>query len=912
MRATAASPTASVHAPAALGWHHLSGSAVLARMRVTAGGLTAQEASIRLADDGPNVLTTTGRLPAWRILLAQFGSVLVWLLIAAAAVSGFIGDPIDATAIIAIVILNAAVGFYQELSAEKSIFALQALTAPMVKVRRDGRTTVVPSASVVRGDILTLEAGDLVAADARVLAAAALTCIEAALTGESETVAKGIGELPPGDTPLGDQVNMLFMGTSVATGAGEAVVVATAMHTELGQIAALLGGSGEKQVTPLQRQLDAFGRILVIAALAIVALLFVLGMLRGTAPFELLMTSISLAIAAVPEGLPAVVTVALSLGVHRMAQRRALVRKLAAVETLGATTVICTDKTGTLTVGEMTVQKFFVAGEEYDVTGAGYAPEGEVRLDGERADSSHAPALLALATVLAGCNNAQLEQRDGRWSSIGDPTEGALLAAAMKAGVRRVQLDLDMPRQKDFPFDSDRKRSAVVRRMPDGKLRAYVNGAPGPLLERCGQVWTAAGARPWRDADRRLIEATISSMAGQALRVLGSAYHDLDAQTPDALTQEVAETDMVFVGLTGMHDPPRAEARDAIATCRAAGIRVVMITGDHPQTATAIARELNIESAGAAVTGADIDAMAEQTLRGRVAAAGVYARVTAAHKLRIVRALRANGDTVAMTGDGVNDAPAIKGADIGIAMGRSGTEVTKQTADIIITDDNFATIVAAVEEGRGIYDNIRKTLAYLLAGNTGELLLMVTCVAAGLPFPLLPIHLLWINLVTDGIPALCLATDPIDRAVMSRPPRRRADTMTDRGFIRSTIITGVLTGGVALASFLFVLRNNPVELARTYAFAVLVFAELLRSFGARSEVTPIWHIALRTNPRLLVVVVASIGVQLLIVSGPVLGHLLKASHIPLLHATMLLALAALPSLVLETIKVMRPVPALAK
>ena len=911
MGATATPPAATPHAPTTLNWHQVSGEDVLARVAATSSGLSTGEAAIRLAKDGPNVLTMAGRRSAWRILGGQFNSILVWLLIAAAVVSGLIGDPIDAIAIIAIVMLNAAVGFYQELSAEKSIFALQALTAPMAKVRRDGRTTLVPSANVVRGDILTLEAGDLVASDARVLAASSLTCIEAALTGESETVAKGSAALPRGDTPLGDRGNMLFMGTSVATGTGEAVVVATAMHTELGQIAALLGTSGEKQVTPLQRQLDAFGRILIVAALAIVALLFALGLLRGTAPFELLMTSISLAIAAVPEGLPAVVTVALSLGVHRMAQRRALVRKLAAVETLGATTVICTDKTGTLTVGEMTVRKFFIAGQAYEVTGEGYSPTGEVRFDGERVTAVDTAALEALATVIVGCNNAHVAQRDGRWQSIGDPTEGALLVAGMKAGADRARLERDMPKVKEFPFDSDRKRSAVVRRMADGHLRAFVNGAPGPLLALCSQIWTAAGPRPLLDEDRRLISDFMESMAAQALRVLGSAYHDLGARSSDALTHEKVEADMVFVGLTGMHDPPRAEARDAIATCRAAGIRVVMITGDHPQTATAIANGLNIESAGAAVTGAEIDGMSEEELRRRAPEVGVYARVTAEHKLRIVRALRANGDTVAMTGDGVNDAPAIKGADIGIAMGRSGTEVTKQTADIIITDDNFATIVAAVEEGRGIYENIRKTLAYLLAGNTGELLLMVACVATGLPFPLLPIHLLWINLVTDGIPALCLATDPIDPAVMSRAPRRRSSTMTDRSFLQSTIVTGVLTAAVALGAFLFVLRDGPVELARTYAFAVLVFAELLRSFGARSERAPVWRIALRTNLRLVIVVGVSIGVQMVIVSGPALGHLLKATHIPLAGTITLLALGAVPSLVLELLKVRRPIARIA-
>ena len=884
-------------------WYNQSGEAVLARLGSAITGLSTEDAAQRLATDGPNELTEGKRVSLWRILLGQFESLIIWVLVAAGVVSGALGDAVDAIAILAIVVLNAAVGFYQEFKAEASIAALKKMTAPQAKVRRDAHVTSIPASHIVTGDVLTLEAGDLVAADARLLLTASLACIESALTGESETVSKQPATLTAHDVPLGDRENMVFMGTSVATGTGQAVVIATAMDTELGRIAGLLDSADAEQGTPLQRKLDSLGRILVWAALAIVALLFGLGLMRGTKPFELLMTSISLAVAAVPEGLPAVVTVALSLGVLRMARRRALVRKLAAVETLGSTSVICTDKTGTLTVGEMTVRALVVAGRSYEVTGEGYGPDGEVRFDGKRADAQHAAALLELATILLGCNNAHLVLEDGHWKTVGDPTEGALLAAGMKAGGDRSRIELEMPKQHEIPFDSDRKRSTVIRRMPDGHLRALVNGAPGALLERCSRMYTSAVVRPLTEQDRAQIRSQITAMAKQALRVLGSAYHDLDSALLDGVTTETVESDLVFVGLTGMHDPPRPEGKDAIATCRAAGIRVVMITGDHPQTAAAIARDLGIASSDVAVTGTELDAMSDAVLRQRAPDVGVYARVTAEHKLRIIRALQANGEVVAMTGDGVNDAPAIKGADIGIAMGKSGTEVTKQAADMIITDDNFATIVAAVEEGRGIYDNIRKTLEYLLAGNTGELLLMTASVAVGLPAPLLPIHLLWINLVTDGLPALCLATDPIDSDVMTRRPRRRSDSIADRSFLGMMLLTGVLTAGVAFGVYSYVLRDGTVEKARTYAFAVLVFAELLRSFGARSARKPVWRISLLTNLYLVVVVFISCGVQVLSQHTAMLGTFLKTSYVPFADCFLLLGFGAVPLIVREVVKV---------
>jgi P-type Ca2+ transporter type 2C len=890
-------------------WHNRSAEAVLAQLGSSATGLSAQEATIRLGTNGPNELTEGKRFSPLHVFLGQFKSLIIWILIAAGLISGLLGEVIDCTAILTIVILNAAIGFYQEFKAEKSIAALKKLTAPQTKVRRDGNVTVILASGIVAGDILELEAGDLVAADARLLEAASLQCIESALTGEAEAVTKQTATLEPVEVPLGDRENMVFMGTSVAAGTGRAVVVATAMNTELGRIAGLIEEAGAEEQTPLQRKLDSFGRILVWATLGIVALLFGLGLLRGTKPFELFMTSVSLAVAAVPEGLPAVVTVALAVGVLRMSRRRALVRKLPAVETLGSATVICTDKTGTLTVGEMTVRALYVAAQSYEVTGEGYGPDGEVRIEGKKADAGHAAPLLELANILLGCNHAHLVEEGGTWKVIGDPTEGAMLTAGPKAGGNQERIEKEWPKQREIPFDSDRKRSSVIRLMPDGKLRAFINGAPGGLVQLCTSLYTRSGVRPMTDSDRQCILAQTTAMAQQALRVLGSAYRDLDNILPADPTAEAVERDLVFVGLAGMYDPPRPEGKVALAKCRAAGIRVVMITGDHPETATAIAREIGIASADeVAITGVALDQMTDEELCRRVAKIAVYARVTAEHKLRIIRAWKANDAVVAMTGDGVNDAPAIKGADIGIAMGRSGTEVTKQAADMIITDDNFASIVAAVEEGRGIYDNIRKTLQYLLAGNTGELLLMTLCVVVGFPAPLLPIHLLWINLVTDGLPALCLATDPIDPEVMKRRPRRRSERITDRSFLRAMGFTGFLTAGVAFAVYLYCLKQGNPATARTYTFTVLVFAELLRSFGGRSETKPVWHIPFFTNLNLVGVVFVSIGLQVWSQHNATLGRFLKASFMPYTDCLWLLAMGSIPLLVLEILKLVPKKP----
>ena len=890
-------------------WHVRTAEDALAHFGSTTAGLSAQEAAARLAANGPNVLQDTTTVGPWRILFAQFSSLIVWVLIIAGLVAFSVGETIDAAAIFVIVLLNAAIGFYQEYNAERSITALKQMTAPSANVMRDGKVTSVPASDIVEGDVLLLAAGDMIAADARLLTTATLSSIEAALTGESDAVDKRSEPLPSADVALGDRANMVFMGTGVATGTGQAVVVATAMRTELGRIAGLLESAGGEQKTPLQVRLDAIGRTLLFVALGIVLLLFVFGVLRGTPLLEMFMTSVSLAVAAVPEGLPAVVTVALSLGVMRMAKRRALVRRLSAVETLGSTNVICTDKTGTLTVGEMTVRAFHVDGQRYDLTGEGYEPKGDVLVDGKKidvADPAHATRLKTLTTILLGCNDASLEQREGDWRTIGDPTEGALLVAGAKAGGDKQKLEQEMPRVHALPFDSDRKRSSVIRRETNGSHVLLANGAPGPLLERCTQLFTNAGVRALTDDDRKQISEQTSAMARQSMRVLAAARRDLGSAMPGDLSVEALERDLVFVGLSGMYDPPRAEAKAAVGTCQEAGIRVVMITGDHPETGSAIARELGITTSDdAAVTGVELEAMPDETLKQRVDSIAVYARVSAEHKLRIVRAWKANHAVVAMTGDGVNDAPAIKGADIGVAMGTAGTEVTKQAADIIITDDNFATIVSAVEEGRGIYDNIRKTLQYLLAGNVGELLLMLTCVVIGLPTPLLPIHLLWINLVTDGLPALCLAVDPIDPAVMKQKPRDSRESITDRDFVGMLALSGFLSATLAFTVYVVVLQTQPAEVARSWAFTVLVFEELLRAFSARSATQAVWRMSPFSNPGLVAVVLVSIGLQVLSQQNDAFGRFLQVVPMSLADSAKLLALAAIPLCLLEIVKAVR-------
>lgn len=870
-------------------------------------GLSPQEAAARLHRWGANVLHTGKAVSPLALLAGQCSSLVIWVLIGAAVVSVALGEVADGIAILTIVVLNALIGFAQEYRAEQAVAALARLAAPRARVVRGGHATVVPAAEMVPGDVLLLEAGDLVAADARLLEASLLRTTEAPLTGESQPVEKQPGSCTP-ETPLAERHNMVFLGTSVASGSGRALVVATGMHTEVGHIATLLE-TATPDATPLQRRLDQVARRLLWACLALVVLVFALGLLRGMPPFELFLSAVSLAVAAIPEGLPAVVTIALALGVQRMVRRHALVRRLPSVETLGCAQVICSDKTGTLTVGEMTARKLVTSERTYTVSGEGYAPTGTFCVDGVERVPMAEPLLAALLGAAAACNDAELAQQNGRPTIVGDPTEGALLVAAAKGGIRRERLETEMPRLGTVPFDSDRKCMTVIRQR-QGHPWAFAKGAPEVILARCSHLWTTRGVEVLSDSDRnRLLQAS-AGLGNEALRVLALAERRLehfvlaDGATVDA---EAIEQGLTFLGLAGLQDPPRAEAREAVARCQHAGVRTVMITGDHPDTARAIARELGLLDPGkGVVTGVELDRLSDHELAQRVPSIAVYARVTAAHKLRIVRAWKAQGTIVAMTGDGVNDAPALKEASIGVAMGITGTEVTKEAADLIITDDNFASIVDAIEEGRGIYDNIAKTLAYLLAGNAGELTVMFLAMLVGWPLPLLPLQLLWINLVTDGLPALALATDPIDPDVLTRPPRPQAAQLVDWVFLKRIALVGCLTAGVAATAFAYEWYvDGDLVQARNAAFSVLVIAELLRAFGARSEVKPIWQVGLWSNMRLLGVVAASFALQLAIHHLPALQRLFDTAPLALGQCLAWIGLGAVPLAILELRKALR-------
>jgi P-type Ca2+ transporter type 2C len=882
-------------------WHCLSPEESVRRLGSSLNGLTSTQAEEALARYGPNTIAVSETFSPWAILLSQFKSVLIWVLVAASIVSGALGDAEDSIAILAIVLMNALVGFYQEYSAEKSIAALKRMTAPRAKVRRDGVATMVSATKVAPGDVIEFEAGDLIAADARLLGAASLACVEAALTGEAEAVAKSVGALKYPNLAIGDRINMVFMGTSVAAGSGRAVVVATGMRTEIGRIAALIQEAGEDRETPLQHKLDRFGQTLLWATLGIVALLFGLGLLRREPIVDLFMTSVSLAVAALPESLPAVATAALSLGVMRMSRRRALVRRLASVETLGSTNVICTDKTGTLTLGEMSARALFLAGRSYEIDGDGYRPSGAIRSDGVSIDPERDLPLKRMADILVGCNNAHLEGAGDSYKVVGDPTEGALLSAGLKAGADQQLLDRTCPRLDEIPFDSDRKMHSILRKRPDGRIRVLANGAPEALLARCSHILTRDGVYGLMSGEREDLLRHNAALASEGFRVLACAFRDLDA-APSPIDAQQVEREMVFVGLCGLRDPPRPEAREAIAKCRSAGVRVVMITGDHPRTAVAIGRELGLDGDGETVTGTELDVLNDDALAARVPGISVYARVSAAHKLRIVRAWQKNGAVVAMTGDGVNDAPAIKGADIGVAMGLTGSEVTKQASDMVIADDNFATIVDAVEEGRGIFENIKNTLQYLLSCNAGELLLMTICILSGLPSPLLPIHLLWINLVTDGPPALCLAADRADPGLMNRLPRDRGESLTDRGFLEMMLLVAALVSAVSFLVFLYGLQTGGLALGRSYAFTSMVFSQLLIALSARNGVLPLGRRNPFSNPYLLAVVGGLILLQMASHQNAALAHILQTKELSLREVICLLAAAASPLLLLEFVK----------
>ncbi|MBN1965578.1 MAG: HAD-IC family P-type ATPase, partial [Anaerolineae bacterium] len=735
---------------------------VLGALQVdSAAGLTEAAVSQRQEQHGKNVLPVESGESWIRLLIAQFTDIMVLVLIGAALVSAVLGDVKDVIVILAIVVLNAALGFFQEYRAEQSLAALSAMQVPLVRVRRGGHVHQVSAEELVPGDIVLIEAGDSIPADGRLIESVNLQIVEAAMTGESVPVQKNTTPLAESDVPLAERTNMVFMGTSVAYGRGELVVTSTGLQTELGNIAALLQGVVEGK-TPLQGRLETLGKVLAGAAFALVVIVFIAGVLRGNPVQEMLLTAISLAVAAIPEGLPAVITIGLSLGASRMVRRNALIRRLPAVETLGSVTTICSDKTGTLTRNEMTVTTIALPGhDDVRVSGVGYQPVGEFFLDGARLHVVNDDELARFLKAAALCTDAYVEQEDedSPWTVVGDTTEGALLVAARKAGWSREQLEHDLPRVAEIPFSSERKAMTTIhdpegrfatRLFEDARYVAFIKGAPDRLVEWASREDLPDGPVPLSDERRQVWYDKIDALAGQGMRVLGIAYRPLET-LPDSETvqSEDIERDLTLLGLAGIVDPPRSEAGEAVHVAREAGIRPVMITGDHKLTAEAIARQLGILDAGQhAITGVDLDAMDDETLRATVQRVSAYARVTPEHKLRVVEALQSHNEIVAMTGDGVNDAPALKQADIGVAMGITGTEVSKGAADMVLTDDNFASIVAAVEEGRTIYDNIRKFIRYLLSTNSGEIVTMFVGLLVGLKAPLLAIQILWINLVT--------------------------------------------------------------------------------------------------------------------------------------------------------------------
>jgi Ca2+-transporting ATPase len=864
-------------------------------------GLSDDDASAKLDRDGPNELEAEKPVPAWRRFLAQFQDVLVLLLLVATVVSAVLwiyeretALPYEALAILAVVLLNATIGYLQESRAEAAVAALAAMSAADATVIRGGERRRIAAREIVSGDVILLEEGDTIPADARLIESTVLQTAEAALTGESLPVSKDTAPIAD-DVALGDRHNMVFSGTAVTYGHGKAIVTATGMRTEMGRIAGLLKATPAES-TPLQRELDRTGKMLgvvvIVIAVVMIGTIVIVERVRGFSAFvDVLILGVALAVAAVPEGLPAIVTAVLSIGVQRMARRQAIVRHLAAVETLGSASVVASDKTGTLTKNEMTVRVVVTASGRVTFGGSGYAPEGEVRSgDGAPVEGGLRIELERALAAADRANNAVVAEHDGRWTVEGDPTEGALLVAARKAGLEKDALEARLPRVAEVPFSSERKLMSTVHRDAEkNRLIVFAKGAPDVLLGRCTHEVVADDRRVLTPARRAEILRANESLAGEALRTLGVAAHWLPdgASVPAAGNVDArVEENLVFAGLIGMIDPPRAEARDAVARAKGAGIRPIMITGDHPRTASVIAQELGISTDGRAMTGADLDRLDDEALARSVADVSVYARVNPEHKLRLVKALQHGGAIVAMTGDGVNDAPALKTADIGVAMGITGTDVSKEAADIVLADDNFASIVAAVEEGRAIFANIQKFLRYLLSSNIGEVLTMffgvllasrigLSIEGTTIALPLLATQILWINLVTDGAPAIALGVDPADDGLMHRPPRPHGERVVTARMWRGILFVGV----VMAAGTLFVLDaalpggfvqgTGDMRYAQSMAFTTLFLFQMFNVFNARSDERSAFT-GLFTNRWLWLAIALSVALQVVVLQVPVL------------------------------------------
>lgn len=886
-------------------WHRLTKDDITQLLNVDPGkGLSEAEARHRKGEIGENRLMEGKRISPYVLFLNQFKDFMVLVLLVATLISGLLGEYLDAITIIAIVVMNAMLGFVQEYRAEKSLTALKELASPEATVLRDGKWRRIRAVDLVPGDIVSLESGDRIPADVRFLETHSFQAEESALTGESVPVEKHSKTIDSDEISLGDKHNMGFMGTMAVGGKAVAAVVATGMQTEMGKIADLID-SAEQMQTPLQLKLEQLGKVLIGVALFLTAVVVVTGIMHGHDTYKMFLAGVSLAVAAIPEGLPAIVTIALALGVQRMIKRKAIVRKLPSVETLGCATVICSDKTGTLTQNKMTVKRLWTGGTTLTVSGEGYRPEGQFMLNEQTVDLRRYADVRRMLQIGVLCNNARLvkQRKKGKlfakdeWTIEGDPTEGALLVVGAKAGWYANTLSQKWKRVEEIPFDSERKRMSVMLQSEEGKTVIYTKGAPDVLLDHCSHILWNGRVRLLTPQLKQQVLRQNETLAGLALRNLAFAYREVRETAGHSLEQ--MEKELVFVGLMGMMDPPREEVKESIKTCDEAGIKTVMITGDHQSTAVAIARQLGIlPRHGEVMNGRELARLSPEELERRVDNIYVYARVSPEHKLKIVQALQARGEVVAMTGDGVNDAPAIKAADIGIAMGISGTDVSKEASSLVLSDDNFATIVAAVEEGRGIYDNIRKFIRYLLASNVGEILVMFFAMLLAMPLPLVPIQILWVNLVTDGLPAMALGVDPQEGDTMKRRPRNSRENVFARGLGWKILSRGLLIGVCTLGAFWLTYQQNPDDLVRaqTVAFSTLVIAQLIHVFDCRSEIS-VFHRNIFENAYLVLAVISSLLLLLVVIYYEPLQPIFRTVGIGFREWCLIFVMAGIPTFV---------------
>jgi Ca2+-transporting ATPase len=869
--------------------------AVLKTLNTSGAGLSSGEAENRLEKYGKNELKEEEKTSVVKLFLSQFKSFLILILLAAALVSAFLGELVDAFVILFTVILAGVLGFVQEYRAEESIKLLKSLTSPEALVVRDGKEVKVQSSLLVPGDILILQAGDRIPADARLLEALSLKIDESSLTGESVPVEKSTTIFPP-ETPQPDRKNMVYTGTSVTYGRGKAIITATGMSTAFGKLAGLLGEI-ERERTPLQEKLDQFGRWLGLATLIVVAFVAILGIFQGFDPFEMFLWGVALAVAAIPEALPAVVTVGLALGVRRMVKRHALVRKLPSVETLGSTNIICTDKTGTLTQNKMTVEKVYVNGALLKVTGEGYKPIGNF-FNGDMpvSEDVHLHRLLVTGTL---CNDAGLVEEEGIWDITGDPTEGALVVAAAKEGIWKTALEEKHRRKGEVPFSSERKKMTTLNSSEDG-LYAYSKGAPEVILASCTKIILGGREEELTPERKQEILNVVNDLANQTLRIMGFAYR----KVPEDILAEEAEKEMIFAGLMGMRDPPREEVKVAIATCTSAGIRTVMITGDHKTTAFAIARELGIFREGDLVlTGTELDALDKKEFEEIVEKVSIYARVYPEHKLKVVEALKKKGYIVAMTGDGVNDAPALKAADMGIAMGITGTDVSKEASSMILTDDNFASIVSAVEEGRNILKNIKNFIAYGLTCHIGLVLIVLVGVLAWQTLPVIAVQILWINLITDGLPPMALSLEAPDRGLMNQKPTKSKEGLVSKRVIIASLGLGLLIAVQSLGVIYWALNSGvPLPKIQTLIFTLVVISLMFNAFNWRSERHSVFSLGIFTNRSLIYAVLSTVILQLAAIYVPIMQIAFRTVPLSLSDWAMIIPLASTTLIAMELTK----------